>query len=227
MQRLERLTRAAAILVLIASAVLNISVAASKTHSKPQESTGFVKNNFSTSEDRSVLHANSISVAICVVAALAYVELHASYTGLSSSDIRSLDWLITCPLLLIEMGILLGARGTDGMVLLAAASSVLMILTGWNAHCSPTSFCVGVLFFALTALCIYSLWCKHNQKRTRVEAVRVVALAFALWPLYGLVAGSALFFGASPVMTNIAYNSLDVASKGIFGLSIAFMVLSE
>ena len=225
MLRSERLTRAAAILVLVDSAVLNVSVALSKTDSKTPESTESMKNR--SPDDSSVRHANSISVAICAIAALAYVELHASYTGLVSSDIRSLDWLITCPLLLIEMAILLGASATDGVVLLAATSSMVMVLTGWNAHCNSVSFCAGVFFFALTALCMYSVWCKSSPKRTRVGASRVVALAFALWPLYGLVAGSALFCGTSVDITDTAYNSLDVASKGIFGLSVALLVLSD
>uniref|UniRef100_A0A6C0C221 Uncharacterized protein n=1 Tax=viral metagenome TaxID=1070528 RepID=A0A6C0C221_9ZZZZ len=227
MERSERLTQAAAVLVLFAAAILNASVATAAPQSKPHDTTEAIKNKAPASTERPAQHANSISVTICLVAALAYLELHVSCTGLMSGDVRSLDWLITCPLLLIEMGLLLGARATDGVVLLAAGSSALMVITGWDAHTSSASFCYGVFFFAITALCMYNLWRRSRSTRTREGAVRLAAAAFALWPLYGIVAASVLLCGSSQAMANIGYNVLDIGSKGFLGLSIALLVLSE
>lgn len=220
LDRLEKVSRAGALLVLVATAVLNLQAGRSLlTSSMPTSSPAAGK----TSKDV-LICANATSATLCIVAALAYADMHMSFTGLMQNDVRSLDWLVTCPLLVIEMAVLLGARPGDATVLIAATASLFMILSGWNAHQNPFALMIGFVFLGMVAGLLFTLnkkykWCE----RDRVVYQRVVWWAFALWPLYGLVACLGLLCAVRIEATQCAYNVLDIFSKGAFGLVIAFL----
>ena len=223
MERFEKLSRAGAWLVLVASAVLNLQAARrlrpSAEPASPKEIRGPMR--------QTLACANATSAAVCIVAALAYTDMHAAFTGLTQSDVRSLDWLVTCPLLVVEMGSLLGAPPTDSTTLCAAGASMLMVLTGWNAHNSAISLFAGFVFLMIVAACLSNLWSRRQRGEDSAAHQRVVAWAFGLWPLYGLVACAGLLCATSADATNSAYNVLDIGSKGLFGFAVAFLALSS
>lgn len=176
---------------------------------------------------------------VCLVAAAVYTQMGAAGT---SSALRSADWLLTCPLLVLEMFVLLDASGlglrgvaSPGLAL-AMAASAGMVLVGWGANPSLSRIGAGVALLLVVAACLAATARRggassstHRQphptsKRRRSRARAVVAAFFALWPLYGAVALLRSVGAMTPLRAEIHFNLLDVASKAVFVL-VAMLLL--
>lgn len=204
------LTRLGVLCLLVATAVANVSVLAgrSQTATRTDEEAG------------AYMHSNFWSAVVCIVAAGFYIELNTQRTGLPSVTVRNLDWLITCPLLALEMGSLLGGAVSDGSVVIAALASGAMILIGWGDAIDTARLVLGFAALAIVALALLGTARRAKASRSRR---RIVALFFAVWLLYGLVAvaRSANLCGAAGA--SASYNLLDGVSKAAFGLTIAYL----
>ena len=155
---------------------------------------------------------------VCLVAAGAYAVTWLPL-GISVADVRCVDWVITCPLLLVEMCALMGAGPTDALTLHAALLSVVMVAVGWG---SPG---VGRVAAGGACLCLIAACLMETKRRSRPDARwRLVAFFFAFWPFYGLVALGAALGVTSASVVGVTYNALDIITKGAFALAVALSV---
>ena len=207
---LDRLSRLGTLCVLVAAALANLAVLA-RTNSNQEEQT------------KNLDVANLWSAAICVIAAGCYYELNAQHLGIAIPVVRNLDWLITCPLLVLEMGSLLGAQLPNSTLLLAVALSAAMILIGWGDKVQSSRLVLGFIALGLVGWALFSL---SRQKQSRRKQHRsTVLFFFALWLLYGAVAVLRSMDACQAAAANTGYNVLDAMSKAAFGLTVAFLSL--
>ena len=157
------------------------------------------------------------SATICLIASLSYYLILTDASSVTLSDLRSIDWLVTCPLLLIEMGLLLGVGPKNYTVIRAALASMLMIIFGWGGAPSAAWLIVS---FVLLAYITQQLQILYKSSRSKHR--RIVPLFFAFWFFYGLIAVLRLvspdFFSNS--LVNIGYNTLDAVTKAGMGLLV-------
>ena len=74
---------------------------------------------------KSARNSNITSGIICLFAAFMYISMKNSTLNVDVGILRSIDWLITCPLLLIEMAFLLGTSLKNKFVWIAILASIL------------------------------------------------------------------------------------------------------
>jgi bacteriorhodopsin len=176
-----------------------------------------------------------ITAAITGVAAFFYLTMA---TGATSSLIegrifywgRYLDWVITTPLLLLDLALLALAswRGNVGLIAGLIAVDVFMVLTGLQAGSSLTAFGKGFWFVVSTIALIVLLYLVYT--RLFAEAARrprsvqttfrtLALLTIILWSCYPIVwlLGSEGFGAASSTVEVFLFLILDFLSKIGFG----------
>lgn len=217
---LEALTRYTTLVLLLVTAVANAYAGLTATLLSSRNKNDNVE---STQKHVEWRQANLWSMVVCLIAFGFYVKLHCNDDcALTESSIRSMDWLITCPLLLFEMGAILMVPLFDTRLWAIAVASVLMNLIGWGAK--PTTICLlsGFAFLAFIAGVLANIMQNEkNSKRRR----NVVTIFFALWALYGVVAALSSSDNVTSIWASNAFNILDCGSKAIFGLTIVTMTL--
>ena len=203
----ETITRFCTLLLLLAGLVANVLVL------RP-----------SSGEDSKTRNksANIWAAVVCFVAAFAYIELQGHFCGIPMNDVRHADWLITCPLLLLEMGALLNVSAQNKRIQCAIAASALMVLVGWAEAPSPLQLLCG---FALLGVITWQLIALAKNQKDKSKQ-RIVIVFFSLWFLYGFVAMAVTWASLNSDVSGTMYNILDGASKGIFGLCVAYMALA-
>jgi hypothetical protein len=96
-----------------------------------------------------------------------------------------------------------------------AAANFGMLIVGFAAeggHVSrPVAFVVGFLAMALSFGILWQRYARHSP-----DGRRLFSVVFVVWSLYGVA------FMADPVTKNSVYNGLDVVSKNVFGLFLAY-----
>ena len=153
---------------------------------------------------------NRISALVCFTAFLFYLAIIACPT--KQRLLRNVDWLVTCPLLLLEMQSLMGGVRLSGWGMLAVAASMAMIVAGMSNHqLSNGRILVGFFFLAVVAFALYRY--RRDSKSSRRNDM-LVALFFSTWVLYGCVP----IFN---VNADFTFACLDILSKAVFGVSVA------
>lgn len=150
---------------------------------------------------------NRISAVVCFIAFLCYVAI---IFNPHRRMIRNVDWLITCPILLLEMQSLMGLRlsfwGT-----LAFAASIAMVVAGMSKERLPRGRIIVGFFFLL--LVSFSIYRYRSQSSQRAD---FFVFFFGLWFFYGCVP----IFGLEE---DKSFALLDIASKSLFGVTVAYM----
>ena len=177
--------------------------------------------------------------SICLVAAAFYCLMGASSSERSRTALRSLDWLATCPLLVLEMFTLLDASGggaagaaaaSPRLLGLALVAVVAMVLAGWrgDGRLPPARLAAGFACLLVVAACLAAQHARRGggDRKARRRA-QLVAAFFAVWPLYGLVATLRCCGRLGELQAGGAYNLLDVASKAVFVLGALVVGLSN
>ena len=156
------------------------------------------------------------SFTVCFTAAMAYIVFLTDSIPIHQSDVRSIDWLITCPLLLIEMGRLLETSTSfDSNITAAIFASIFMNIFGWGG--APNGIC---LLLAFTMLFFVAIHLHVMYKKSVSKHRNKVMFFFSFWFLYGIIASLRLLY-FTPSMANIGYNVLDLITKA--GLGLAFL----
>ena len=222
---LDRLTRLGALLLLGSTALVNLAVLTRGPSAQEKADGKLVDRDEEAAPVRKtqgLASANLWSALICLIAAGFYVELNGQRMGLSISTVRNLDWLITCPLLALEMSALLGASLADPDAIVAAAASAVMVLIGWGERVDACRLLLG---FGALGIVTTSLRSLARRKRSTERNRGLVAFFFSLWLLYGLVA----VLRSADVITGVSaatsFNVLDCGSKALFGMAIAYLAL--
>jgi len=139
---------------------------------------------------------------------------------------RYVDWSLTTPLLLLDLGLLAGMSG--GHIIMAIVADLIMILTGlfaaFGAEGTPQKW--GWYTIACIAY-IFVIWhlalnggANATQKGPKLRSffVAIGGYTLVLWTAYPIVWG--LADGARRVGVDgeiVAYAILDVLAKGVFG----------
>jgi bacteriorhodopsin len=179
------------------------------------------------------------------ITGFAFVSYLAMATGAGSTILddgrefyyfRYIDWLITTPLLLLDLALLALARPGRNVGLIAGliGLDVVMILTGLAAGSSTSDLGTTVWFIissAALAGVLYLLWTRlFAAARTRSQGVattfnRLAVLTIVLWVLYPIVflLGTEGFGGVDQGFEIFLFLVLDLLSKVFFG----FLLLSN
>lgn len=156
----------------------------------------------------------ALATGVLWIAALAYLGMASGAVSIPLA--RHLDWLVTTPLLLVDLGLASGAP--DHEIALAVIADLLMVVAGYMAvKASATNrmvfWAAGMAFFAPV---VYLLWRWHE--RAPKQKKPALKLTLGLWLVY-----PALFFMSdSKAVTQWAYAAVDVAAKAGVGALIVW-----
>jgi bacteriorhodopsin len=180
-------------------------------------------------------HFFIITAVITGVAAFFYLTMS---TGATSANIegrifywgRYIDWVITTPLLLLDLALLALAswRRNIGLIVGLILLDVFMILTGLLAGLSTSEFARGFWFIVSTAAMIFLLYLVYtqlfasaqNQPGSVQGVFRTLALlTIVLWSLYPIVwlLGTEGFSVVTSTVEVFLFLVLDILAKIGFG----------
>lgn len=137
---------------------------------------------------------------------------------------RYADWVITTPVLLIELLMLLGIDGNTWYTTELVLANIVMLAFGFYGELFPTfitklwSGILGFIPFVYIVWRIYNtmkqqtLTNQEQQQQSKTNIRYYLAIIFAcIWAFYGFV-----YFFDSQIVRSIAYTILDLISKGVF-----------
>jgi bacteriorhodopsin len=139
--------------------------------------------------------------------------------------VRYLDWLVTTPLLLLDLGALAGISTEDSVMLVFLDE--LMVLAGLAGGLSkgPASLWMWILGCIFFLPIVYDLAFTFRVKAKVVGATasacydKLVVLTVLLWTAYPVVFYLSEYAGIMSTTSEIGtYMVLDVSAKCIFGL---------
>ena len=155
---------------------------------------------------------------------------------------RYADWILTVPLLMVELIAVLALPKTEGRSLLAklVIAAALMIGLGypgeissdpttrwifWGASMVPFVYLLSVLFNQLTK----SLRTQPEAVRGLVSLARVVLLAtWSFYPIaYAIITVTGTKSAAGQVALQVGYTLADITAKAGYGLLIYFMARAK
>jgi bacteriorhodopsin len=137
---------------------------------------------------------------------------------------RYLDWLITTPLLLLDLGALAGISTEDSLMLVFL--DVLMVLAGFAAGLSKggSSLLMWILGCVFFLPIVYDLAFTFRAKAKVVGAAasacydKLVVLTLLLWTAYPVVFYFGEYAGTLSTTAEVGtYMVLDVTAKCVFG----------
>lgn len=149
-----------------------------------------------------------------------YVFLRETYYA------RSIDWLLTTPLLLVSLGVLGGLSPYD--TTLAILADIFMIVTGLLSSSVPARWASGERarwgFYAVSCVGFLMIWwilltgglkaARSRSSKTRGLFTLLAGMTLLLWTAYPIV--FALAEGTNKISVDaeiIAYAVLDVSAK--------------
>lgn len=142
---------------------------------------------------------------------------------------RYIDWMITVPLLVLEIPLLLnlGKRGA-GLFKTLVAAALVMLVTAWIAEESPLGGTKWWGFYVVSCLAwfyiVFMLYTKVNEQlKTQppsiVASLKTIRLFILVgWTIYPLGFLMALAGPQGESVREICYNVADVINKVFFGL---------
>jgi len=168
--------------------------------------------------------SNSYSAGICFIAGCAYLLMihHPEHLSLW----RNIDWLLTCPLLILEFTSMRRPRTTQSEACASATAialvfTALMILVGWGARPSVPRTLASFACLLIVSCALGRSMKTREQKSPQHDSV--VIFFFLLWFFYGLV----VLLPSARLFREASFSALDVATKAMFGLVVAHLALSE
>jgi hypothetical protein len=178
--------------------------------------TGYAINN----NNASLALDNAISASVCVVAGVHYVWMRSSFgnKGVIVS-IRFSDWYITTVLMLIEFFSLSETLFTRYSWLTGACvANMLMLISGHVAsihRMRKKSYCLFYLLGIVFGIILVGLFVAGTHENDHRHA----------W-MYGFASVWILYPVAFVVDSELAFNVLDLVSKGVFGITLAVVTIT-
>ncbi len=124
----------------------------------------------------------------------------------ASIPLRYLDWVLTTPLLLIELCILIGIEDWSLIVPILILNLFVFVL-GWFGETERIPRPIGCFLAFIPFLILFSLLFQFGKRSNYLP------FFFVVWTLYGLT-----YMIPLVRVRNFSYNILDVVSKGVFSL---------
>lgn len=168
-------------------------------------------------------------------------ELVESATGLFNNAYRYVDWLLTVPLLLIELILVMGlskAATVSKAVRLGSLAAIMVILgypgeisdasgtrwLWWSLAMIPFLWIVFELFSGLKA----SIASQPESARGLVNSARwLVILSWAFYPIVFVFPMLGLSGGTATTAVEVGYSIADVVAKAVFGILIYLIAVRK
>lgn len=180
---------------------------------------------------REGMEYSMVSFFVCLWAACMYLSMALGHTiTLANGEVvywgRYLDWIVTTPLLLLDLGTLSGAR--KKLVAAVIGADIFMIVTGVFASLTapPENYIWYIISCGAFAFLLWALYSEYSSTaRTRDPKVNSLFstlrnLLTVLWICYPIVwiLGAQGITLIGTAWEAFLYAVLDVTAKVIFGL---------
>eukprot|EP00127_Corallochytrium_limacisporum_P002876 Clim_evm55s142 gene=Clim_evmTU55s142 len=178
---------------------------------------------------------HNLTFLITGFASVAYMTMAFGFGGTHVGDrhflfARYLDWLVTTPLLLLDLGLLAGAHQNELIFLIGA--DIMMVVAGvlgglYDNGLKWIFFVYGCIFFGFIIMSLYTGIAKNAERfgeDVKSKFATLANMTVVLWIAYPIVWAAAE--GANVVSVDVevvAYMVLDIIAKCGFG----FILLAD
>ena len=150
---------------------------------------------------------------------------------------RYADWLITVPLLIIELLIVLGVAKQErrSLMLKLVPATILMVGLGYPGEVANgngakwTFWILAILPFIYILKTLYGELQKAGQRETGAVATQIKNATYVLlttWMVYPIAYLFPIFDGESETLETlrqVGYTFADITAKGLYGLMILWI----
>jgi bacteriorhodopsin len=179
--------------------------------------------------------AVSVSAVVVGIAGYHYFRIWSDFGEMKMNEgYRYADWLITVPLLIIELLIVLGVSTELRKKLMTGLlpATVLMIGLGYPGELSSSTGTKWLFWFLAMVPFVYILRTLYGQLKSAAEretpavsaAIRnATFVLLGTWMVYPIAYLFPVFDGDSgtlETLRQVAYTFADITSKGLYGLMI-------
>ena len=180
----------------------------------------------------------AVSAIVVGIAGYHYYRIWSDFgEGVMNEGYRYADWLITVPLLIIELLIVLGVAKQErrSLMLKLVPATILMVGLGYpgevaNGNGAKWTFWVlAMLPFIYILRTLYSELQKAGQRETGAVATQIKNATYVLlttWLVYPIAYLFPIFDGESETLETlrqVGYTFADITAKGLYGLMILWI----
>jgi bacteriorhodopsin len=180
----------------------------------------------------------AVSAVVVGIAGYHYFRMWSGFAeGQMNEGYRYADWLITVPLLVIELLIVLGVAGAERkkLMLRLVPATVLMIGLGYPGEMSADNGTKWLYWVLAMIPFVYILWVLYGQLQAAAKrenaavsaAIKNATLVLLItWCVYPIAYLFPVFSEGGNVSQNlevlrqVGYTLADVTAKGLYGLMI-------
>ena len=177
----------------------------------------------------------AVSAVVVGIAGYHYYRIWSGFAdGEMNEGYRYADWLITVPLLIVELLIVLGVASVLRKKLMwqLLPASILMIALGYPGEISNSTGTKWLFWFLAIIPFIYILYVLYGQLKeaenrengavaTSIKRATIVLLS--TWCVYPVAYLFPIFdaeSGALETLRQVSYTFADITAKGLYGLMI-------
>ena len=180
----------------------------------------------------------AVSAIVVGIAGYHYYRIWSDFgEGVMNEGYRYADWLITVPLLIIELLIVLGVAKQErrSLMLKLVPATILMVGLGYpgevaNSNGAKWTFWVlAMLPFIYILRTLYGELQKAGQRETGAVATQIKNATYVLlttWMVYPIAYLFPIFDGESETLETlrqVGYTFADITAKGLYGLMILWI----
>ena len=180
----------------------------------------------------------AVSAIVVGIAGYHYYRIWSDFgEGVMNEGYRYADWLITVPLLIIELLIVLGVAKQErrSLMIKLVPATILMVGLGYpgevaNSNGAKWTFWVlAMLPFIYILRTLYSELQKAGQRETGAVATQIKNATYVLlttWLVYPIAYLFPIFDGESETLETlrqVGYTFADITAKGLYGLMILWI----
>ena len=180
----------------------------------------------------------AVSAIVVGIAGYHYYRIWSDFgEGVMNEGYRYADWLITVPLLIVELLIVLGVAQKDrtNLMLKLVPASILMIGLGYPGEVADgngakwTFWILALIPFAYILKTLYDELQKAGQRETGAVAKQIKNATYVLlstWLVYPIAYLFPIFDANSEALETlrqVGYTFADITSKCLYGLMILWI----
>ncbi|MBN40010.1 MAG: xanthorhodopsin [Acidimicrobiaceae bacterium] len=180
----------------------------------------------------------AVSAIVVGIAGYHYYRIWSDFgEGVMNEGYRYADWLITVPLLIIELLIVLGVAKQErrSLMLKLVPATILMVGLGYpgevaNGNGAKWTFWVlAILPFIFILKTLFGELQKASQRETGAVAAQIKNATYVLlttWMVYPIAYLFPIFDGESETLETlrqVGYTFADITAKGLYGLMILWI----
>ena len=180
----------------------------------------------------------AVSAIVVGIAGYHYYRIWSDFgEGVMNEGYRYADWLITVPLLIIELLIVLGVAKQErrSLMLKLVPATILMVGLGYPGEVASsngakwTFWVLAMLPFIYILRTLYGELQKAGQRETGAVATQIKNATYVLlttWLVYPIAYLFPIFDGESETLETlrqVGYTFADITAKGLYGLMILWI----